>query len=126
MSNAKPQSPAGLRTPEEIYHAWDQALGRKDVAAAMTLYATDATLESPLVCHLLGIGSGILRGRDEIRRFATLVFERQPPQRQRYKRQYFTDGKTLMWEYPHATSEGEQMDFVEVMELRDGFIQHHR
>jgi SnoaL-like domain len=126
MSNAQPQPRTGVRTPEEIYHDWDKALGRKDVAAAMTLYAPDATLESPLVCHLLGIENGVLRGRDEIRRFATLVFERQPPQRQRYKRKYFTDGETLMWEYPRGTPEGEQMDFVEVMELKDGFIQHHR
>ena len=39
---------------------------------------------------------------------------------------YFTDGKTIMWEYPHATPSGERMDFVEVMEVRNGFIQHHR
>src|SRR5207244_1372305 len=84
MASAEPQPSARIRTPEEIYHAWDEALGHKDIAAAITLYATDATLESPLVCHLMGIENGILCGRDEIRRFATLVFERQPPQRQRY------------------------------------------
>jgi hypothetical protein len=126
MSTAKPQPAHSVRTPEEIYHAWDEALGHKDVAAAMALYAVDATLESPLVCHLLGVEAGTLHGRDEIRRFAALVFEQQPPQRQRYKRKYFTDGETLMWEYPRATLQGEQMDFVEVMELKDGFIQHHR
>jgi hypothetical protein len=31
-----------------------------------------------------------------------------------------------MWEYPRATPDGEQMDFVEVMELKRGLIQHHR
>ena len=32
-----------------------------------------------------------------------------------------------MWEYPRETPEGDQMDFVEVMELNDeGLIQHHR
>jgi hypothetical protein len=31
-----------------------------------------------------------------------------------------------MWEYPGVTPDGEQMDFVEVMDLKDGLIQHHR
>ena len=32
-----------------------------------------------------------------------------------------------MWEYPRATPDGEQMDFVEVMELNEeGLIQNHR
>jgi SnoaL-like domain len=114
------------RTPEEILHAWDEALGRKDVAAAAALYAPDATLESPLVCHLMGVERGVLQGREEIRRFAARVFEGQPPQRRRYKKQHFTDGETLMWEYPRATPQGDQMDFVEVMELKNGLIQHHR
>jgi hypothetical protein len=31
-----------------------------------------------------------------------------------------------MWEYPRATPQGEQMDFVEVMEIENGLIQKHR
>jgi hypothetical protein len=32
-----------------------------------------------------------------------------------------------MWEYPRETPEGDQMDFLEVMELNDdGLIQRHR
>jgi len=31
-----------------------------------------------------------------------------------------------MWEYPRQTPDGEQMDFVEVMELHDGLIRRHR
>src|SRR5713226_9640835 len=126
MANGQYRSPAAVRTPEEILHAWDEALCRKDVAAAAALYATDATLESPLVCYLMGIECGVLQGREEIRRFAARVFERQPPQRHRYKKKYFTDGETLIWEYPRTTPLGEQMDLVEVMELKNGFIQHHR
>lgn len=38
----------------------------------------------------------------------------------------FTDGQRVVCEYPHQTSGGEQMDFVEVMELHDALIQHHR
>jgi hypothetical protein len=39
---------------------------------------------------------------------------------------YFTDGERLIWEYPRATPKGEQMDFVEVMEINNaGLIQRH-
>ena len=31
-----------------------------------------------------------------------------------------------MWEYPRATPQGDQMELVEVMEVRDGLIQRHR
>jgi hypothetical protein len=59
--------------------------------------------------------------------FLKKVAERKPPLRQRYRTGYFTDGRKLMWEYPRETPEGDQMDFVEVMELNDeGLIQHHR
>lgn len=114
------------RDAERIYHAWDEALGAKDIDAALALYAPDATLESPLVRHHLGGDEGIVRGRDELRRFIEIVFERQPPERQRYRGGFFTDGRKLTWEYPRSTPEGEQMDFTEVMEIQDGLIQHHR
>ena len=38
-----------IRAAERIYHEWDEALGRKDIDAALKLYAPDAVLESPLV-----------------------------------------------------------------------------
>jgi ketosteroid isomerase-like protein len=113
-------------TVERIYHAWDEALGRKDVDAALALYAPDATIESPLIPHLLGVETGICRGHDELRRFIELVFQQTPPLRRRYRTGYFTDGATAMWEYPRDTPEGEQMDFVEVMQVAHGLIQHHR
>jgi hypothetical protein len=115
-----------IRAAERIYREWDEALGKKDLEAALRLYAPDATLESPLVRHLLGEDSGIVAGRDRLRRFVELVFQRTPPARQRHRNRFFTDGTLLMWEYPRAVPGGEQMDFVEVMELRDGLIQHHR
>jgi hypothetical protein len=49
---------------ERIYAQWDEALGAKDTESAMALYHPDATLESPLVCHLLGTGEGVVRGRE--------------------------------------------------------------
>ena len=39
---------------------------------------------------------------------------------------FFADGKTLIWEYPRVTPGGEQMDLVEVTDVKDGRIQHHR
>lgn len=111
---------------ERIYHDWDDALGRKDVEAAMALYARDCVLESPLVCHLLKSEGGVVEGRDKLREFVRLVFARTPAVRQRYRKGFFTDGRKLIWEYPRATPNGEQMDFVESMEINDdGLIQRH-
>jgi hypothetical protein len=46
--------------------------------------------------------------------------------RQYYRTGYLTDGKRLIWEYPRDAGQGEQMDFVEAMELNDsGLIQRH-
>jgi hypothetical protein len=111
---------------ERIYEQWDEALGAKDVDAAIALYAPDCTLESPLVRHLLNREEGIVAGLEKLREFLRLVFEHQPPARQRYRTGFFTDGHTLMWEYPRATPGGEQMDFAEVMEIENGLIQRHR
>jgi ketosteroid isomerase-like protein len=111
---------------DRIHHDWDDALSRHDVEALLALYAPDAVLESPLIPHLLKVERGICRGRDEIRRLLEILAERQPRVRQFYRRGYFTDGQTLMWEYPRQRPDGEQMDFVEVMELKNGLIQRHR
>lgn len=113
-------------TIEQVYQAWDDALGAKDLDAAMALYHADATLESPLVCHLLGVEEGIVRGREQLRAFVARVFAHQPPQRRRHRTGYLTDGSTLTWEYPRAAPGGDQLDIVEVMEIRDGLIAHHR
>jgi hypothetical protein len=112
---------------EHVFQAWDEALGARDVDTAMTLYAPDATLESPLVCHLLGTEEGVVRGRERIRSFvADHVFPHQPPQRRRFRAGYLTDGTRLVWEYPRETPGDDQMDIVEVMEISDGLIQRHR
>jgi len=114
------------REIERIYTEWDKALRTNDLDAALALYASDATIESPLIPHLLDVERGICRGHDELRRFIQIVFQRKPKARKHYRTGYLTDGTRLMWEYPRATPDGYQMDFVEVMEVRDGLIQHHR
>jgi hypothetical protein len=123
MTPPKPQSADAIK---RIFHAWDESLGAKDLDAAMALYQPDATLESPLVRHLLGSEEGIIRGRDNLRRFVAQVFAEEPPERQRFRVGFLSDGERVTWEYPRHADHGEQMDIVEVMEVRDGLIQHHR
>ena len=54
------------------------------------------------------------------------VAARKPPLRTHYRTGFLTDGnRTMIFEYPRATPDGEQMDFVEVMEIADGLIQRH-
>jgi ketosteroid isomerase-like protein len=111
---------------ERIYHEWDDALSKLDVERILSLYAPDATLESPLVPHLLKTETGVLRGHAQLRPLLEELARTQPPTRKFYRTGYFTDGKKVMWEYPRATPQGDQQDFVEVMEIKDGLIQHHR
>lgn len=111
---------------EKIYHAWDKYLATHQLDELVALYAPDATLESPLVPHLSGTERGVCRGHAEIRSLLEKVFERKPPLRQYYREGYLTDGHKIMFEYPRETPDGEQMDFVEVMEIVDGLIHRHR
>jgi SnoaL-like domain len=125
MSRNTMSNDAEVSAAEKIYRAWDDALGRKDLEAAMALYAPDCTLESPLVRHILGRERGIVEGRADLRVFVAEVLSRTPALRRRHRTGFFTDGRKLMWEYPRLTDNGEQMDLVEVMEIADGLIQRH-
>jgi hypothetical protein len=68
----------------------------------------------------------ICNGKNEFRKLLEIAAARKSVNRQFYRKNYFTDGKTLMWEYPRVTADGEQMDFVEIMEIKDGLISKHR
>jgi hypothetical protein len=111
---------------ERIYKLWDDALGKKDLEASLSLYADDASIESPLVQHLMKTREGIVRGKDNLRKFIALVFQTNPPQRKRFRTGFFTDGRMITWEYPRVTPQGDQMELVEVMEIEDGLIRRHR
>jgi ketosteroid isomerase-like protein len=112
---------------ERVYFAWDDALSRNDKAALLALYAADAVIESPLIPHVLKSERGIVHGEAEIRALLDEVAARKPPARQFHRTGYLTDGTRLIWEYPRETPDGEQMDFVEAMELNEqGLIQRHR
>ncbi|QRP49707.1 nuclear transport factor 2 family protein [Amycolatopsis sp. FDAARGOS 1241] len=111
---------------EHIFTAWDGALGAEDVDAAMALYAEDATLESPLVCPLLGTDEGVARGRGNLREFVEKVFAHQPAKRRRYRTGYVTDGARLHWGYRGPRPTGSSWTSSRAMEVRDGVIAHHR
>ncbi|MCH9620322.1 MAG: hypothetical protein SP4CHLAM17_12760 [Chlamydiales bacterium] len=111
---------------ERIYKEWDKALSNNDVEGLLSLYSSDATIESPLIPYLMECEHGVLKGHGEIRALIERVAEQKPPIRKFYRKGFLTDGKTLMFEYPRETSQGEQMDFVEVMEIDGGLIVNHR
>ena len=113
-------------TPERIYDAWAKGFAERDLEAILALYAPDATLESPLVNNLLGTDSGIVRGREQLRKFFGIILESTPSLKDRHRANFFTNGKVMIWEYPRVTPSGEQTDLAEVIELKDGLIQAHR
>jgi hypothetical protein len=83
-------------------------LQRKDADAAAALHAPDTVLESPLVRHVLKSDEGAVRGRARLHAFIREIFTRTPATRHVYRTAFFTDGETVMWEYPRATPDGEQ------------------
>ena len=111
---------------ERIYREWDERLGNNDAPGLLALYARDATFESPLVPHLMKTERGVLRGQAELRAFFDKLAQRKPTFRGRYRTGYFTDGRTLIWEYPREAPGAEQMDFVEVMEIGDDGLIHRQ
>lgn len=118
-------SPETLQVMAQIHERWNDGLARKDADAVAALYVPDTILESPLVRHILKTEEGVVRGREKLHEFLKLVFARTPTSRHVYRTSFFTDGHTVTWEYPHTTPKGEQMDFVEVMGIRDGLIARH-
>lgn len=115
-----------MQDVERIYKLWDTALGQRDLEASLALYAEDASIESPLVCHLMNTPEGIVQGKANLRAFVARVFQTNPPERKRFRTGFFTDGRLLTWEYPRESPEGEQMELVEIMEIEDGLIRRHR
>lgn len=114
---------------ERLFREWHQRAKSRDVEGLLALYADDAVFESPLVPAILdNTRDGVLRGRDEIARFLNEGTRRRPNDLVRWYRtgHYLTDGKTLVWEYPRETPEGDQIDILELMEIGDGLIQKHR
>ena len=83
-----------MHDTERIYRLWDEALGKKDLEASLSLYAGDASLESPLVQHLMNTKEGIVQGKERLREFIARVFQTNPPQR---REEDIHDGSAPAW-----------------------------
>jgi steroid delta-isomerase len=115
---------------ERIHREWHVRAIARDAEGLLALYAEDAVLESPLVPAILdGKLDGILRGHAELRHFFEEGARRRPNDLVRWYRtgEWLTDGRRmLVWEYPRQAPDGDQVDLVEVMEIGNGLIRHHR
>ncbi|MFE1602142.1 nuclear transport factor 2 family protein [Methylobacterium sp. ID0610] len=112
-----------------IYERWHETVVHRDLDGLTALYDDDAVFESPLVWAVRReAGTGILRGRAAIRDFFAAGFRAPETGLGRWYRTgtFFSDGRQLTWEYPRRTPDGDQVDLVEVMDLRGGLIAHHR
>jgi hypothetical protein len=113
---------------ERIYHLWHERARGRDVEGLLSMYTEDAMLESPLVPAIMDRADGMLKGQVDLREFFKRGTAKRPNELIRWQRsgEYFTNGRTLIWEYPHAGAGEEQIDILEIMDLHDGRIGHHR
>lgn len=111
-----------------IYDRWHEYAKTGKIEELISLYHQDAILETPLIPILLKTDSGILKGHKQLQHFFEEGVQRRPNELVRWYRtgKYFTDGDTLIWEYPHQYPDGKQVDIMEVMDLKEGKIIHHR
>jgi len=115
-----------IAAAEHIYKTWDEALGAKDHEAALALYAADASIESPPLFSFWGSNAASARGTtscaalsvwfssDSRRSASAIAADSLPMERN-------SCGSIL-----GRRQGGEQMDFVEVMELKEGLIHRQR
>jgi steroid Delta-isomerase len=118
----------GQEQPPFVYEEWPRRVAAADLEGVLDLYDHEAVFESPLVARLFRRDSGYVQGREDLRAFFLRAAQGPPPELPRGHRsgRYFFDGRTLAWEYPRATPDGDQFDLAEFMDLEDGRIVHHR
>lgn len=114
---------------ERIYHLWDKYAREVDVEGLLSLYTEDATLETPVINAIFNVDNGTVQGQSELRHFFEEGGQRRPNELVRWFRRpddFLFDGKRLIWEYPREAPDGNQIEIVEIMDLSNGLIQHHR
>ena len=112
-----------------VYERWHETILNRDLDRLMALYAEDAILETPLILVTLRDSTeGILKGKAEIRPFFEAGLHKLQNDLGRWYRTgtFFSNGRQLTWEYPRDTPHGDQVDLVEVMDIENGLIAHHR
>ncbi|MGD8379462.1 MAG: nuclear transport factor 2 family protein [Gammaproteobacteria bacterium] len=114
---------------ERIYRLWDRYAREGDIEGLLSLYTGDAILETPVINAIFDTDNGVLQGRDALRHFFIEGTRRRPNALVRWYREpgrFFFDGERLIWEYPRQAPDGNQIEIVEIMDLADGLIAHHR
>jgi len=116
-----------------IYERWHETVRDRDYEGTLALYADDAIFETPLalaVGNIDGDGeaSGVLKGKIALRRFFEAGSRKLSSEFARWYRTgtFFSNGQQLTWEYPRETPQGDQIDLVEMMDIANGHIVHHR
>ena len=113
-----------------VYERWHEMIVSRNLDGLMELYAEDCVLESSAVLVLEKNSTGVLKGRDRVRAhfasfFSDMMAKDDTVELYRPST-YFSDGKTLVWEYPSKSPRGDQLDVVESMDLENGRIVYHR
>jgi len=112
-----------------VYERWHETVVDRDLDGLMALYAEDAVLETPLIlATLTHRNEGILNGKAEIRPFFEAGLRKLQNDFDRWYRTsiFFSNGRQLTWEYPRETPHGDQVDLIEMMDIANGLIAHHR
>ncbi|WP_394835669.1 nuclear transport factor 2 family protein [Pendulispora rubella] len=111
-----------------IYEQWHATVKAKDLEGTLALYAEDAILETPLVLAVFpDRASGVLQGKHEIWPFFEAGIRMFPNKAPWYRTgTFFSNGQQLTWEYPRETPQGDQVDLIEMMDIAEGLIAHHR
>ncbi|MBR0574595.1 MULTISPECIES: hypothetical protein [Pasteurellaceae] len=113
---------------EKIHKEWHEFAKTRQTLKLIELYANDAILESPLVPIIMNKTNGILKGKDEILEFLIEGAKRRPNELVKWYRtdNYLIKNNILIWEYPRQTPNNQQVDIIELIEIKNEKIQHHR
>jgi steroid Delta-isomerase len=111
-----------------VFELWHQTVLSRDLDGLMALYADDAILETPLILATMmnDRSEVVLKGKAQIRPFFEAGFRTLVNNRWYRTGEFFSNGRQLIWEYPRQTPQGDQIDLVEVMDIADRVITHHR
>lgn len=108
---------------KRIYHEGNDGWATTTSTPSPRCTYPTCTFESPAVLLTLNTESGICRGIDEPLPPVLEQVARTPALRTYHWTGYLTDGShTVIFEYPRDAPDGEQMGFVEAMEIGDGLI----
>jgi len=116
--------PSESESVERTLREFDAAWARRDLRAIVDMFAEDASLESPLVLHLLHRTEGVLHGRDEIQEMISALLEQGTPWG-RHEAPLIQGNKAAV-EFRSASTDEGQFYSVDIVEVVQGRIQSLR